>query len=107
MIIFETRQIKIAAGEHQWCMRLCDSWREIGLDQETVTERIDALSKHLDKFWEGLIDEEEEYITAVRERVEKVHETRRSSLRASWTLVIGGTKYCSKKKNARSSRSKA
>ena len=73
---FETRQVKISAGEDQWCMRLCDSWREIGLDQETVTERIDALSKHLDKFWEGLIDEEEEYITAVRERVEKVCETR-------------------------------
>ena len=65
-------QAKILACELPWLKRLCDSWREIGFDQETVTTRIDALSLHLDKIWEGLVDEEDEIKANISERVETV-----------------------------------
>ena len=31
----------------------------MGLDQDTTSERIDSLSKHLDKIWGGIIEEED------------------------------------------------
>ena len=60
------------ACEVPWFGRLCGTWREIGFDQETVTARIDALSMHLDKIWEGLVDEEDDIKANITGRVESV-----------------------------------
>ena len=58
--------------ELPWLTRLCELWREIGFDQETVTKRIDTLSMHLDKIWEGLVDEEDEIKSNITKKVELV-----------------------------------
>jgi len=61
---------KILGCELPWLTRLCELWREIGFDQETVTKRIDTLSMHLDKIWEGLVDEEDEIKSTITNKVE-------------------------------------
>jgi len=61
---------KILGCELPWLTRLCELWREIGFDQETVTKRIDTLSMHLDKIWEGLVDEEDEIKSNITKKVE-------------------------------------
>ena len=58
-ILFPSLQTKVSQCQERWCSRLCELWREMGLDQDTTSERIDSLSKHLDKIWGGIIEEED------------------------------------------------
>jgi len=63
---------KILEKELPWFARLCGTWQEIGFDQDTVSKRIAALAMHLDKIWEGFVEEEEEIKIAIDESVSKL-----------------------------------